>query len=553
MTSAQDLRRSPGPASTGLARRLSRLMLVRTVVISLVLGLSLWLSSSSRGAMQAPAEQFLLGVVVLTYLVTIVYAVLLRRGVAPGRLVWPQVIGDLVITTALVYVTGGAQSAYTFFYALTVVGAGAVTTRRDAWMVAAISIALAIAVGVAAWTQLLPLPTIPQVEPWTQSTRELAVALARSVGALIAVGVLSALFVGELQQTEASLASQRQVAADLFALNRDIVRSLSSGLVTFDDDGHVLTINQTGGDILGVDPAAAVGRALDEVIPGLRARLASVPTTAGLRRTDLTLATTPPRTLGITVSPLRDDRDVVIGRVINFQDLTELRRLEGLARRSERLATVGQLAAGIAHEIRNPLASISGSIELLSQSAPTSDDDRALMAIVLREIDRLNLLITELLEYANPRPRALAPVDLAVVIDDVSAVLRQDRSWGPVTVTATAAPPLALTGDAAQLRQVLWNLARNACEAAAAGGGHVELRGARTADAVVLEVTDDGPGVAPEHVAHIFDPFFTTKRKGTGLGLATCHAIVAEHGGTIEVDSKVGRGTTFTVRLPPAP
>ena len=278
-----------------------------------------------------------------------------------------------------------------------------------------------------------------------------------------------------------------------------------------------------------------------------------MPTTAGLRRTDLTLATTPPRTLGITVSPLRDDRDVVIGRVINFQDLTELRRLEGLARRSERLATVGQLAAGIAHEIRNPLASISGSIELLSQSAPTSDDDRALMAIVLREIDRLNLLITELLEYANPRPRALAPVDLAVVIDDVSAVLRQDRSWGPVTVTATTAPPLALTGDAAQLRQVLWNLARNACEAAAAGGGHVELRGARTADAVVLEVTDDGPGVAPEHVAHIFDPFFTTKRKGTGLGLATCHAIVAEHGGTIEVDSKVGRGTTFTVRLPPAP
>ena len=222
----EDLSTNP-PDRSGLARRLSRLMLVRTVVISLVLGLSLWLSSSSRGAMQAPAEQFLLGVVVLTYLVTIIYAVLLRRGVAPGRLVWPQVIGDLVITTALVYVTGGAQSAYTFFYALTVVGAGAVTTRRDAWMVAAISIALAIAVGVAAWTQLLPLPTIPQVEPWTQSTRELAVALARSVGALIAVGVLSALFVGELQQTEASLASQRQVAADLFALNRDIVRSLA--------------------------------------------------------------------------------------------------------------------------------------------------------------------------------------------------------------------------------------------------------------------------------------------------------------------------------------
>lgn len=545
---------APAPAvaavtATGLARRLTWLMLVRTLVISAVLGLSLWLGAGQGAMMAAPAEQFLLGVVVATYAATIGFALLLRRGVAPARLVWPQLAGDLAITTALTYVTGGAQSAYTFFFALSVVGAGAITNRRGAWTVGVVAIALTVAVGVAAWARVLPLPTIPQVAPWTQSGRELALAISRSVGALIAVGVLAALFVGDLERSQASLVSQRQVTADLVALNRDIVRSLSSGLVTVGPDDRVLTINQTGAEILGPVAAGAVGEPLDTVLPGLAARLAGIGTTGTVRRADLSLPGTPPRTVGVSVSPLFDDRDHVIGRVINFQDLTELRRLEAIARRSERLATVGQLAAGIAHEIRNPLASISGSIELLSQSAPTSDDDRALMAIVLREIERLNGLITDLLEYANPRQRAVVDVDLAMVADDVVAVLRQDRTWGPIEIAVEGARPLPVTGDVAQLRQVLWNLARNACEAAAAGGGHVTLRGASDEHAVTLAIVDDGPGIPPDRLPHIFDPFYTTKRKGTGLGLATSHAIVAEHGGSIDVDSVPGR-TTFSVRLP---
>ncbi|MEZ4404038.1 MAG: ATP-binding protein [Kofleriaceae bacterium] len=545
---------APGPgrgagADGALARRLTWLVAVRTVVISLVLGLSLWLSNGGASPMRAPAERFLLGVVVVTYLSTIAYALLLRRGVAPTRLVWPQLVGDLVITTVLVYVTGGAQSAYGFFYALSVVGAGAITSRRGGLVTAGIAIALMLLVGLAAWSRLVPLPTIPQVSPWTQRGPDLAAALARNVAALIAVAVLASLFVGELQQTRASLASQQQVAADLVALNRDIVRSLSSGLVTVDLSGAVLTINQTALDILGPPAAGAVGAPVDALMPGLGARLAQLEPRAALRRIDLDLAGEPGQALGISVSPLRDDGDHVVGRVVNFQDLTELRRLERIARRNERLATVGQLAAGVAHEIRNPLASISGSIELLSLSAPTSDDDRALMAIVLREIDRLNNLITELLEYANPRPRVVVELDVAVVLDDVAAVLRQDRTWGPITIVGAGDRPLPLAGDPAKLRQVVWNLARNACEAAAAGGGHVRLDGRDHGAAVVIEIADDGPGIPAEHLPNIFDPFFTTKRKGTGLGLATCHAIVAEHGGAIDVASSAG-GTTFTVRLP---
>jgi two-component system sensor histidine kinase PilS (NtrC family) len=528
-------------------------MVLRTVVISLVLGLTIWLGSIDGSGPMAPAQQFLTGIVVVTYASTIVYALLLRRGVDPERLVWPQLGGDLAITTALVYVTGGAQSAYTFFFALEVVGAGAVRFRRGALVIGALSLALMLAVGLAAWTRLLPLPTLPRVEPWAATAADLARQLGLNLGALIGVTVLSYIFGRELQETSASLASQRQVAADLLALNRDIVRSLSSGLVTVDLDGRILTINQAAADMLGRGASESPGRPVETLLPGLDERLRALAPGGTLRRSDLTLREPEPRVLGISVSPLRGDNDTVIGRVVNFQDLTELRTLEETMRRAERLATVGQLAAGIAHEIRNPLASISGSVELLGQAPRVSDDDKALMTIVVREIERLDRLINELLEYANPRPRTLVRFDLLAVLTEVVQVMRQDKSRGDVALeTELPGEPVMMTADPSQMRQVLWNLCRNAIEAAkeASGGGVVTVRAREDAIGVTIEVEDNGPGITSDHLPRIFDPFFTTKKRGTGLGLATSHAIVNEHGGTVDVRSTPGQGTRFVVRLP---
>ncbi|MCE9574714.1 MAG: PAS domain-containing sensor histidine kinase, partial [Deltaproteobacteria bacterium] len=240
----------------------------------------------------------------------------------------------------------------------------------------------------------------------------------------------------------------------------------------------------------------------------------------------------------------------VVGRVINFQDLTELRRMERDVRRAERMATVGQLAAGIAHEIRNPLASISGSIELLGQGPRASEDDRALMAIVTREIDRLNGLISELLDYANPRPRQVVDFDLGVLLDETVRVFQQDKGFGEVAIAWTNPGPAPMSADPAKLRQVMWNLLRNGAEAAAGGGRHVEVTLVLDDAGATIEFADDGPGIAPSALPRIFDPFFTTKRSGTGLGLATCQSVVVEHGGAIEVSSELGRGTRVLVRLP---
>ena len=207
-------------------------------------------------------------------------------------------------------------------------------------------------------------------------------------------------------------------------------------------------------------------------------------------------------------------------------------------RQAERLAVVGGLAAGVAHEIRNPLASISGSIELLHQMPQADEDSRALMSIVTREIDRLNRLLTDLLDYANPRSLEIEPLDLAGLVRDTVGVFTQDRGLAGVTVELVGGDELGaieMSGDAAKLRQVLWNLLRNAAEAAALGGGHVTIEVTPESSEVVIRVRDDGPGISAEHAQRVFEPRFTTKAagRGTGLGLYIARQAMQRSGGEV--------------------
>jgi two-component system sensor histidine kinase PilS (NtrC family) len=253
------------------------------------------------------------------------------------------------------------------------------------------------------------------------------------------------------------------------------------------------------------------------------------------------------------VSPLVDRNQSAIGRVINFQDLTELRRMEQQVRRTERLAVIGGLAAGVAHEIRNPLASISGSIELLRSSPTESDETGALMDIVTREIDRLNELITELLDYTNPRPPTKVALDLAEVVRGTAGAFSKDRDFADVALAVDIAAPggqLEVDADPEKLRQVMWNLLRNAAQAAMEGGGSVEVRVSLAGERAIVEVADDGQGIASEDIDRIFDPFFTTKEHGTGLGLAIVHNIVLEHRGSISARRRPRGGTVFRLELP---
>ncbi|HEX2686574.1 MAG TPA: ATP-binding protein [Kofleriaceae bacterium] len=536
----------PAPASpaSDLGHRVSRLLLLRTLVISVVLGLSLWILATGK-AIPLSAVWLQSGIIAATYLTSIVFGVLLRHGLPAGRVARTMQAVDIVVTSLLVYATGGAESPYVVLYSLSIVGAGSLLYRRGAVVITLASAISLIGVALLAWRQVIALPVPPQVHPWDQSGTDLVRTLGINLAALIAVGVLAFLFADQLQRGAETLATTRKAAAEILTLHEDIVRSLASGLITIDPNGVVLTANAAAADILGQPPVLA-GRPIDQLMPGLSALIATAH--GEPRRADLELSAD--LTVGVTVSPLRDAKDHMLGRIVNFQDLTELRRLEAQSRRSERLAIVGQLAAGIAHEIRNPLASISGSVELLRQAPIASEDDRTLMTIVHREIQRINVLVGDLLDYATPRPPQLVDFDLGVMVEETLQVARGEQAFVAVVMAMEVDRPLPVHADAAKLRQVLWNLLRNAADAAALGGKHVHVDARRSRDATTIVVSDDGPGIAAEQLAHIFDPFFTTKHKGTGLGLATCHAIIIEHHGHIDVSSELGKGTKMIVTIP---
>ncbi len=535
-------------------RRLTYLMLYRVVLISLVLGattLLYWLGDVDLGA---PSAAGLFGIIGVTYLLTLVYAFWLRSGQRVARLAHIQLVGDLVIATVLMHMTGGVQSAYTFFFPLTVIGAAVVASRRTTAWVAALAAVLFLATALLGWTGVLPPLAGQYLRPYDLSAIELSRSLGLNMAALVGVSVLALALSGQLQAASATLAVERSAAADLLVLHSDVVRCLSSGLVTVDPGDQVLTINQVACEILGSTPEDAVGAPVDRILPGLAARLGELGERASLQRAELGFQRGGRElVLGVSVSPLHDRGGRFRGRVVNFQDLTDLRKMEQSVRLAERLAVVGGLAAGVAHEIRNPLASISGSIELLHQMPQADEDSRALMNIVMREIDRLNGLLTDLLDYANPRSLDLQTIDLAGLVRDTVGVFSQDRSLGGVAIelaSADALAPIEMTGDAAKLRQVLWNLLRNAAEAAAQGGGHVTVEVLPGQREVTIRVTDDGPGIPREHTSRVFEPFFTTKARGTGLGLATVHSLVTDHKGSIRFDNPDEGGTCFEVRLP---
>ena len=539
-----------------MGRRVLYLMLFRLIVISLVLGFTLLLGWLSDVDLSAPNSLVLFAIIGTTYLLTIVYTLAMQRGVHLGKLVDIQVAIDLATTTLLVHITGGAQSAYSFFFPLSIIGIATIRFRTGAIVVATASVVLFTSVSLLGWLAILPVPLGQKVIPTELSGLDLSQALALNIAAIAGVAALAVNLGSQIQHTSASLETERTAAADLYTLHEDIVRCLSSGLITVNEEGIVQTMNQSSCEILGTSPSYGIGFPVETLLPGLDKKLHTLALRQSLRRADLVFPgkDRQEKVIGVSVSPLRTNQDQAVGRIVNFQDLTEFRQMEQQMKQAERLAVVGTLAAGIAHEIRNPLASISGSVELLHET-PEGEDSRALMEIITREIDRLNSLISDLLDYTNPQPRELAEFDLEDLVQETLRVFRQDRAFEHIEIKfhsndSLSDSGLRLTSDPGKLRQVVWNLIRNAAEAAMEGQGHVKISTCRQGDKAQVSVRDDGPGIGEENLARVFDPFFTTKSRGSGLGLATCYSIVKELHGDITVENLPVQGCQFRVTLP---
>ncbi|MCC6750776.1 MAG: PAS domain-containing protein [Deltaproteobacteria bacterium] len=545
---------TPRPPPSRLRRRLAYIMLVRVVIFTLLLAgtVSVHLAWGTPEELGGPYVTVLFVFIAGLYLLNISYALLLRL-VRDLRLLAAVQIGlDLLTSAALVHYTGSAESAFVLLFLLSPVAAAVTLGRRAGLVTAAAGTAFFVAVVLSGHAGWLPLVPGQALDPSAITRQNLVRSLLTNGSAMFAVAILAGYLAEQLRSADLHVEQQQAHIRDLAALNADVIRCLTSGLITVNADGTILGLNEAATDILALDGPTVTGRPLAKVVPELASLIAAG---ALVRRSELEVGCgNDLRVLGVSVSPLTDRFDQQTGWIINFQDLTTLRQLEQTMKRSEHLASLGRMAAAVAHEIRNPLASISGSLELLRSEPHLDTDSRTLMDIALREIERLDKLIADMLSYARPRSPQAEPLDLNREIHTLAGVIGELMSGEdvPRVVVRGNDEPLWVSADRDQLSGVLWNLVRNAWQAGERHEIEVLVR-LRDEETVALAVRDHAKGIAPENLPRIFEPFFTTKPKGTGLGLATVQRVIQEHGGTIEVESTVGQGTTFTVLLPRVP
>ena len=532
-------------SSSPLKRRLLWLISLRVVIVTLLLGAGTLAQIRAQSPWPVDPFFFLLG---LTYGLSILY--LLTLGIADRRrwLIDLQFGLDTFTISALVLITGGVTSSFSTLYALPILAAAALQYRRGGLLVGLLSSILYAGLILAQynWTfGLVETSWIPVGE--LPAMRVALYTMGLGVFGFMGVAALSGYLAERLQRVSSQV-------ADLRAFNEHVIESLTSGLATTDDRGHVLTFNPCAERITGRDSSSVIGQNIFELLSlpvdfqqTLRARPSerlraefSYDRPSGDRiEVDLNAAQ--------LVTPWEQS-----GLVFMFDDVTDVRRLDRESRLQQRLAAVGEMAAGIAHEIRNPLASMSGSIQILRQELPLNGEQAKLMDIVLRESARLNETIRAFLAYARPRRFVTERLNIGRVLNDTAILLRHGSEFGGDHHVDVVVPPAPVVyeADENQIRQVVWNLATNALRAMPDGGRLRLSVWVGSGGNVVMSVADEGVGIPVDQRDKVLQPFRGGFGKGTGLGLAIVHRIVRDYGGTVQISSEEGMGTTVTVRLP---
>jgi two-component system sensor histidine kinase PilS (NtrC family) len=533
-------------------------MFGRVAAVTLLLGSAILIQLHAPGTF--PIDPFF-ALIGLTYALTFLWALTLRYlDRAPWR-VDVQLASDALIVAAIVHLTGGVASYYASLYTLPIIAASTLRSWRGGLSVALLSSAAYIGLVTAQYAPpsifsgTVPIAVLP-------ASRLAAFTVTLNVFGFFAVAALSGYLAEGLRRTGEQLEETSTQLADLQAFSQHVIDSLTSGLATCDIEGRLLTFNHAAETITGLPGREAIGADVREALqlpPVLVAMVGAVPPPPPVPRMEYQFARGDGQAieLGMSCGPVMTPRGAA-GLLFTFQDITDVKKQERQARAQHRLAAVGEMAAGIAHEIRNPLASMAGSIQILRQELPLTEEQSQLMDIVLRESDRLNETIRSFLAYARPRRAAAAEMDVRRAISDTATLLENnaevtDRHAIDVDVPSN---PLMYHADEAQVRQIVWNLATNGLRAMPDGGRlRLSVRASTGGEhgAVIIAVQDEGTGIAPEELDGIFQPFRGGFARGTGLGLSIVHRIASDYGGEVRVASRKGEGTTVEVLLPLTP
>lgn len=538
--------------------RLTWFIVLRMVVVSFFLLTTTILNYKEPGIFDNDALPILAKLIVFTYTFSILALLTLRFTTKFNTtLTYLQIVWDLGLVTVLILLTGGINSLFSFLYILAVINASVLLSRREAFYTASLcGILYGAIVDFQYFGRLsfIGLSSGPAVQ---YGAIRLFHTIFINISAFYVTAFLTGYLAERARTSERALKAKSIDYAELERLNTTIVTNLDSGLLTINNNRKIRVFNRCAEELVGISQQDAYDRDLLDVIPGFGAFGDDI---FDIQRQEVEYETPEKNCLilGFKSVPFTDAEGERTGAIVDFQDLTQLKRMEERLKRADKLAAIGELAARIAHEIRNPLASISGSVQLIAQGERVDLGDRKLLEIVLRETDRLNGLITDFLAYARPKRPFRIRTHMKGFVDDIIALLATDPHFNKINVLNSCPDSLAIDIDRDQFQQVFWNLLTNAAEAMADGGNiSVDALLPNRTDllksssgVVQIVLSDDGDGMPLEVTNRIFEPFFTTKADGTGLGLATVYRIIEAHGGCISVDSKEGKGTSFVIFLP---
>jgi two-component system sensor histidine kinase PilS (NtrC family) len=554
-----------------MLKNVKGLMLCRILILTLLLSITFLFQISKKQYFFLPLTNSFYYFLSLFYLVTILYAIFLKKVKDLRQFAFIQILVDHLFITGLIFFTGGKDSIFRITYIFSIMGSSIIFYKRGAFFSASFSTFL--------FGLLLLLQLYNWINPLGQSSpsdaSQIFYTMILYMAAFYIVAFLSSTISEELKKKKKELI-QKQVDYDhLETFNRNIIQSLDSGLLTIDLSGKINFLNRTAERILNRNGERLKNISIYDLFPKIDEVIEEVKMKASdpfpdYQRYQTLLAHSDGRKihLGFSISPLTDPEGSLIGQTLIFQDITKFKEMEDQMKRFDKMAAVGLLAAGMAHEIRNPLASLSGSIQMLKSELLLDQHQQQLMEIIMRESERLNALITDFLLFAQPPQTNKRPCEIKKIMQETIDLFINSPSFHEKIRIhrPNVHENIQAVMDPDQMKQVFWNLLMNAVQSISKSG---EIRillekqngiswepslplltQKKRKGWVKISITDSGNGIAPQEREKIFEPFFTTKENGTGLGLSIVHKIVENHNGAIKVESEVGKGSTFTVFLP---
>jgi two-component system, NtrC family, sensor histidine kinase PilS len=556
---------SPNIARSELFKRIRTLMFMRILFVSLLLGASIVIHIRETRTYFGYIQDFHFFLLAAVFLLTFGYVIILR---VSKQLLWfahLQLLLDTLLITAIIYSTGGMDSIFSFLYILTIINASIILYKRGAILIAsASSILFGLLLDLQFYGWIHPLGSYNAMVSEYQRVR-LFYFIVANMTAFYLVAFLSSYLSEQTRKSRAELKAKQIDFDQLEVLKDAIINSIDSGLIALDDQDRVILCNPSAESLFGIEPSRSLGMSIHEILPVVSAYLDRQDASSALMlRGKVPFVDIPferpgqePLHLRLSLSHLRLGSNPNQGHILVFQDMTTTKKIEQEMKKVEGLALIGELAAGIAHEIRNPMASISGSIQLIRGRLDDDGINSRLMEIVLREINRLNRLVNDFLLFARPKKIKLRPFDLNELIMESLELFENSQHWDErVHVSTRISNGTTFVSDPELVKQVLWNLFINAFEAMPDGGSMQVLTRKENGGAdfqqmaVRIEVRDTGKGFDDSVMPHLFTPFWTTKEQGSGLGLAIVKRVVDTLHGRVFGENHPEGGAQVTILLP---